>query len=433
MRRTRWVALTWIVTCCGLSALWGFSLMRTSPLLMIDFNAYYYGTRCLLQHHDPYNVSELEEVYRTDGGERPSETIKARQAVTLDINLPTTLIFVAPFAMLPWGIAHLLWTILTAGSLIVATFLMWDLGANYAPVISGVLICFALANTEVLFGVSNTAGIVVSLCLVAVWCFLKERFVWAGVLCLAISLTIKPHDSGLVWLYFLLAGGVYRRRAQQTLLVAVVLGLAAIVWVTPIAPHWMQERHSNFMVTSATGGGNDPGLTNAISVRGPSIIVDLQSVVAVFRDDPRIYNSVSYLVCGALLLVWTIRTLTVRFSRAHAWLALAAVVPITLLVTYHRVHDSKLLLLAVPACAMLWADGGPNRWIALIMTSAGIFFTADMPLTILRIFTDNLHISTAGLSGQILTVVLMRPTQLALLVMGIFYLWIYLRRESERG
>jgi hypothetical protein len=67
------------------------------------------------------------------------------------------------------------------------------------------------------------------------------------------------------------------------------------------------------------------------------------------------------------------------------------------------------------------------------MTSAGIFFTADMPLTILRIFTDNLHISTAGLSGQILTVVLMRPTQLALLVMGIFYLWIYLRRESERG
>jgi hypothetical protein len=125
---------------CVLSAFWGFSLMRTSPILMVDFKAYYYGARCLLQHHDPYDVSELEEVYRTDGGKHPLETIKARQAVTININLPTTLIFVAPFAMLPWGAAHLLWTILTAGSLIIAAFLVWDLGANYAPAISGVLI-----------------------------------------------------------------------------------------------------------------------------------------------------------------------------------------------------------------------------------------------------------------------------------------------------
>jgi len=169
-------------------------------------------------------------------------------------------------------------------------------------------------------------------------------------------------------------------------------------------------------------------------VRGPSVIIDLQSVVAVFRDDPRIYNSVSYLVCGALLLVWAVRTLRSRFSQQGAWFALAAVVPLTMLVSYHRVYDAKLLLLAVPACAMLWADGGPNRWIALIMTSAGIFFTGRHAADNSPHFhTDNLHISTAGLSGQILTVVLMRPTQLALLVMGIFYLWIYLRRESERG
>jgi len=29
-----------------------------------------------------------------------------------------------------------------------------------------------------------------------------------------------------------------------------------------------------------------------------------------------------------------------------------------MLVTYHRPFDAKLLLLAVPACAMLWAEGG---------------------------------------------------------------------------
>ncbi len=113
----------------------------------------------------------------------------------------------------------------------------------------------------------------------------------------------------------------------------------------------------------------------------------------------------------------------------EAWLALAAVVPLTLLVTYHRPWDAKLLLLSVPACAILWAEGGRTRWLALLVTSAGIISTADIPLTILLIFTKNLHLSTAGLPGQLLTVVLMRPIPLILLAMGIFYLWIYLRRD----
>jgi hypothetical protein len=38
-----------------------------------------------------------------------------------------------------------------------------------------------------------------------------------------------------------------------------------------------------------------------------------------------------------------------------------------------------------------------------------------------------------SLSGQMLTVALMRPVPLILLAMGIFYLWIYMRREPERG
>jgi hypothetical protein len=320
---------------------------------------------------------------------------------------------------------------LTAAGLVFAGFLMWSLGANYAPVISGVLICLALVNSEVLFATGNPAGIVVSLCVVAVWCFLKERFVWTGVLCLAVSLAIKPHDSGLVWLYFLLAGGVYRKRALQTLLVTAVLCLAAILWVTPIAPHWIQELHSNLLADSAPGGFGDPGLASPTG-RTVSMVIDLQSVVAVFRDDPRIYNSVSYLVCGALLLIGAVRTLRSRFSQTRAWLALAAIAPLTMLVTYHRPFDAKLLLLAVPACAMLWAEGGRIGRLALLVTTAGIVATADLPLIIFLALTRNLHISAAGLSGQMLTVALARPVPLILLAMGIFYLWIYLRREPER-
>jgi hypothetical protein len=333
--------------------------------------------------------------------------------------------------MLTWEPALLLWITLTAVTLIFAAFMMWNLAARYAPYPSLFLICILLANCEMIFYGGNASGIVVSLCLVAVWCFLKEQFVWAGVLCLAVSLAIKPHDAGFVWLYFLLAGGVHRKRALQTLLVTAVLGLAAILWVTPISPHWISELHSNLSVISVSGGINELGPAPWAGYNA-AMVICLQSAVSVFRYDPLFYNVVSYLVCGVLLLVWSVRTLRSQFTQRGAWLALAAVLPLTMLVTYHRPWDAKLLMLTIPACAMLWAEAGPIRWIALLVTSAGIVLTADLPLTILAIHTANLHISTTAISGKILTVVLMRPTPLVLLAMGIFYLWIYVRRDPHR-
>jgi hypothetical protein len=166
------------------------------------------------------------------------------------------------------------------------------------------------------------------------------------------------------------------------------------------------------------------------------MVIDLQAAVSVFRNDPRVYNLISYLVCGALLLVWSVRTLRLRSSPAGAWLALAAVVPLTMLVTYHRPWDAKLLLLTVPACAMLWARGGAVGKIALWVNAAGLVLTGDVPLAILNILSIKLHVGTAGIFEQMLTVVLNRPASLILLVMGIFYLWMYLRRpvsDQETG
>jgi sensor domain CHASE-containing protein len=47
-----------------------------------------------------------------------------------------------------------------------------------------------------------------------------------------------------------------------------------------------------------------------------------------------------------------------------------------------------------------------------------------------------LHLDTSGLGGKLLALVLLRPASLALLVMGISYLWVYMRRtgpERERS
>jgi hypothetical protein len=194
----------------------------------------------------------------------------------------------------------------------------------------------------------------------------------------------------------------------------------------------MRDWQTNLAVISSHGGLNDPSL-NSVTGRTGGMVIDLQSALSVFRDDSRIYNPVSYLICGALLLVWSVCTLRDRFTQPRAWIALAAVVPLTMLVTYHRPWDAKLLMLTVPACAMLWAEGGKIGWIALLLNGAGIVMTADLPLTIFTILTNNMRIPIAGLPGQVLTVVLMRPVPLILLAMAIFYLWIYMRRAPERG
>ena len=400
---------------------------NASPAPMTDFRSIYYGARCLIQHVDPYKQAEFLRVYQAEGGDRPSDPVRVRRAVSLCINLPTTLAFLAPFGALPWHAAQMLWMMLTVGSLIFASFLIWNVAADSKPIVSGILIGFLLANSEVLVIMGNTAGIAISLCLVAVWCFLRERFVLAGVLCLAVSLAIKPHDTGLVWLYFLLAGGAYRKRALQSLVVTVALGLPAVLWVSNVAPHWMPEWHSNVLATSAHGDLNDPGPTS-MGGHGLAMVISLQSVFSVFEDNPRVYNLASYLVCAPLLLVWAFVTLRSRPTLARACLALAAIAALSMLPVYHRQYDTKLLLLTVPPCAMLWAEGGLIGWLALLVNSAGFVLNGDLPWAMLLGFINNLHLPARGISGHMLIAVQVFPAPLILLVMGVFYLWVYVRR-----
>ena len=401
---------------------------------MYDFKAVYYSSRCLLQHCDPYNESEMLHFLLSDSN-APTADPNLRsllQGITLCVYMPATFILIAPFALLAWGPAHVLWMVFIAGSFVLAAYLMWNLGANYAPVLSGALIAWCAVNSFSLLHIGNAAGIAVGLCTISVWCFLKDRFVPAGILCLMISLAIKPHDSGLVWLFFMLAGGAYRKRALQTAVVAAVLCLPAILWVSQVAPDWMLELHSNLVAVSSRGSVNDPGL-NPLSPRTAGMVIDLQTVVSVFRDDPRFYNPVTYVICGIPMLLWSVTTLRGRSSTAKAWLALAAIVPLTLLVTYHRPYDAKLLLLTVPACAMLWAEGGLIGWLGLVVNTVGFAMTGDIPLALLVGSTKGLHPDISRLSGQMQYIVLLRPVPLILLGMSAFYLWIYVRRSFSQS
>jgi hypothetical protein len=406
----------------------GLLLVRPTPAAMQDFRVVYFPARCLLEHRDPYQESEVLGVYEAEGGEHPSETAADRQIVIRHIYPPTAFSFTAPFAMLPWWLARVLWMMLTAGSLLLASFLAWNLGADYAPIVSGALIGFLLANSEVLIVLGNPSGVVISLCVIAVWCFVRKRFVLIGILGMAIGLLLKPQDAGLVWLYFLLAGGVYRKRALQTLLAAVVLGLPGILLVWRVSPHWIEELHANILAFSVHGGITDPGPASTGST-GAGMMINLQTVTSSFRDDPRFYNPATYFIVALPLIAWAFVTVRFRPSMKRTWLALAAIATLSLLPVYHHLYDAKLLLLTVPACGLLWSEGGRLGRFTLLVTMIGFVFTGDVSLTIIFRLIDSLR--PMGMPGWTLRAMEVFPVPLVLLAMSIFYLWTYFSRSSK--
>jgi hypothetical protein len=178
------------------------------------------------------------------------------------------------------------------------------------------------------------------------------------------------------------------------------------------------------------GGISDPGPASYIGST-PGMIIDLQSAISVFRDDPPVYNLGSYLIFGVLALVWLLKTLRSHIYPSRIWLALAPIVPLSMLPFYHRLFDAKLLLLTVPACAMLWAKGGATGRVALFLTSVGFLLTGEAPMAIPIFIAHLFHVSNSGIFGKTLTVLLTRPVPIILLAMGIFYLWVYVRHSNR--
>jgi hypothetical protein len=403
--------------------LMGAALVYTSSFAVGDFKASYYSARCLLRHGDPYNKSEVLRIYNAEGGV-PLVNASARQLATRHVYLPTAFVFTVPIALLPWGPAHLLWLTLTAGGLVVASFLMWDLGADYAPILSGALTGFLLANSVILVVLGNPSGIAISLCVIAAWCIVRSRYVPAGIICLAFSLAVKPQDAVFIWFCFLLAGGVYRKRALQTLLATVVLSVPVVLWVWRVAPNWIQELHSNMLELFLPGSFDYPGPA-ALGTRG---LINLQLAISIFQDDPRIYNLITHFLCSLLLLSLAYATLRSRPNPTRVCVALATFTPLSLLPVYHHLYDAKILLLTIPACAILWNKRGLIGWLAVLVNGLGIVVTADLPAAILFGSNGRPDFASAGLSGKILTVILMWPVPLILLVIGVFYLWIFVWR-----
>ncbi len=393
-----------------------------SPGSMQDFRTAYSSARCLLHGCDPYNPAEVLRDYRADPGAQPKSSGPDLFVISHSVYPPSEFAVSMPFAALPIDVAIVLWNGLIVACVILASFLIWKEGARFAPVASA---CVFSCSTVPPAGCGNPACLAVSLCVIAVYCLLNERFAAAGVVCLALSLCLKPQDAGLIWLYFLLGGGVLRKRALQTLAVAAAITIPAVLWVAHVSPHWIGEMAANLQTFSHHGGINDPGPASADG-RGFYMITDLQTVFSFCWDNARFYNLASIAVCAPLLVLWAIRAVHARATKEANWLGVAAIAALSMLPVYHRLYDAKLILLTIPACALLMAEGGRMRRWALFVTSAAFVLNGEFVWIALIAFLTA-HRTVALVPSFVLLVF---PVPLSLLVLGSFYLWVYVKRAK---
>jgi hypothetical protein len=403
-----------------------FVLAVKAPDAVHDLIGSYYSAQCLVHHYDPYNPNAVLHIFRAEGGEHSLSNPATRDIITRYVYPPSAFAVMVPLSLMPWGVAHVLWAILSSGGLIIAAYLSWELSAKEAPVLGGAFIGYLLANSYVIVEISNPSELVIALCVIAVWCFIRERFVAIGILCMALSLAIKPQVPSLVWLYFLLAGGVFRKRALQTLLVTAVASAPFILWVWVVAPHWSDELRANLRYFSVHGGITDPGPSSATA----NEMVDLQVIISRVYDLPTVYNLVSYLAFAPLLLAWLVVSIGKRVSKIKALYALAAIAPLSMLPLYHHFYDTKLLLLTVPAVSLLWSRRDRIAWIALLLTGGTFLITGDISHRFIENLVLNLHPMHRELADRCVRALAVFPAPIILLLTGTFYLWIYWRTSQ---
>ncbi|MGA8940632.1 MAG: glycosyltransferase family 87 protein [Acidobacteriaceae bacterium] len=397
-RRRRILGFCLVLVGCMFFGVRGYHDQKLA-LQSFDFKPVYSSTRCLIDGCDPYDSVQIEQEYLQHGGDgsdlRPFRPFNANYP-------PSALFLVIPLALLPFEVARAIWLCIGIVLFSCAALCVADLCVGRRALWAQGLLAVFVVSSTMLIMLGQPAMFAISLAVIGAWSFLRQRWLALGVVAFAVSLTFKPHDGGLIWLFFLLsAGGAavvgssaargrvargvsFRRLALYTLAAAIVLLTPGVLLAFhhPASAHWPQELHTNLVGIAAHGQASDPGPTNG-EVQS---IASLQAVFALVHDVPRFYNLTAYATFLPLFLAWLY--LVVRRGRGVArqrvdedgrdgvsdadLMALAAAAALSFLPIYHRQYDTRLLLLMFPAVAVL-ASG--YRWMgraAIVLSGVAI-------------------------------------------------------------
>jgi hypothetical protein len=319
-----------------------------------DYVPLYAGARCMFTGCDPYSFPDIERQYYEHGGERVFPFNAQNQPL---VNPPTTLLVVMPFSLFSFPIADMLW--LAAGGVLFCYAAYATLTLAECAPSAVVLSCILLLTSPLLLMLGQSATMAIATMTIAIALLLRGKWPWLAVSLLAISIALKPHLVGLVLVYFLLQNR-YRARALQAIAAIALLTVVSSLWVTvhPASRRWVTELKATLARSVAPGGIDDPSPANPDSSSMANLQVDASMLFPVgqmstFSENRHMANLIAWTVTAILVIGWLFGVSRARPTLENDLLAIAGVCCISLLPVYHRLYDTRLLLLTIPALALL--------------------------------------------------------------------------------
>jgi hypothetical protein len=308
----------------------------------------------MLSDCDPYSFPDIERQYYEHGG-NPVFSFSAKNQPL--VNPPTTFLLVMPFSLFSFPIAHMLWLAASGVLFCYAAYATLTL-ADFA--LSAVIFtCLLLLTSPLLLMLGQSATMAIATMTIAITLLLRGKRSWLAVSLLAISIALKPHLVGLVLVYFLFQNK-YRTRALQAIAATALLAVVSALWVTvhPASHRWVTELKAALAGSVAPGGINDPSPANPDSSFMVNLQVDASMLFPVgqgstFSENRRKTNLIAWTVTGILLVGWLCGVGRARPTMENDLLAIAGVCCISLLPIYHRMYDTRFLLLTIPALVLL--------------------------------------------------------------------------------
>jgi hypothetical protein len=322
-----------------------------------DFGIYSAASRAWVAGENPYDEPALHERWRREtSGDSSITEISWLQSIVP----PTTLVMLAPFAMLPRASAFAAWyafnllALTAAGAAALATsglslrqFRGWALLAAIAllgPVQSGVH--------------AGQPAIAAAACIVvAIWCESRDRPIAAGVL-LALATALKLQLGAP-----LIVLALYRRRWRAGGVATAVFALVALVAVGRLQVAgiaWWGDWMANIHRSASNGAPND--FTDANPTRDH--LLNLQLPLYAITASRQAAMTLSLLIGGVLAIVYAIR---LHRTPTKILLAVAPAAALTLLPIYHRYYDATLLIIPLAWAFAALTDQAYRPWPIVVL------------------------------------------------------------------
>jgi hypothetical protein len=312
-----------------------------SEVPLWDFASVYAAAQTWLHGGDPYSIDQVVQTWHD-----------CRLFADRDVSYfatvypPNSLAMILPFALLPAGVAMILWLAITL-ALVAAQFAaLADLaGLRWRDHRVLILVAASLASAAFQFGIlsGQLSQVAIAMSILSLWCALRRRE-WTGGVLLGLAAALKPQIAAPLVVYFALT-----RRWTAAALSIGLAGFAAVGAI--VAMHlthvdWWAGWTQSIALTQQIGGVNDYGWT------GPyrDEIMDLKLLLVSFIHDPRLLKltveGITLLLAAVYLRVfqWTPR------DDRQELLLFAGLAAISFLPIYHRVYDAALL-----TTAFVWA------------------------------------------------------------------------------